>query len=89
MNLTKHLPLVNLKLHHQEAKLSSGVVFCLVICNHTLLQTNSVGQQILHIPKDFKVVIALTEKALGAPPRTTTSYVGRGYLGSTYIVNYT
>jgi len=27
MNLTKHLPLVNLKLHHQEAKLSSGMVF--------------------------------------------------------------
>jgi len=27
MNLTKHLPLVNLKSHHQEAKLSSGVVF--------------------------------------------------------------
>lgn len=27
MNLTKHLPLVNLKLHHQEAKLSSAMVF--------------------------------------------------------------
>jgi len=27
MNLTKHLPLVNLKLHHQEAMLSSGMVF--------------------------------------------------------------
>jgi hypothetical protein len=28
MNFTKkHLPLVDLKLHHQEAKLSSGMVF--------------------------------------------------------------
>ena len=27
MNLTKHLPLVNLKLHHQEATLSSGMLF--------------------------------------------------------------
>jgi hypothetical protein len=27
LNLTKHLPLVNLKMHHQEAKLSSGMAF--------------------------------------------------------------
>jgi hypothetical protein len=88
MNLRKHLPLVNLKLHHQEAKLSSGVVFVSHHMQPYIAVNNSVGQQILHIPKDFKVVIALTEKAFGVFPRTTTSYVGRGYLGSTYIVKY-
>jgi hypothetical protein len=57
MNLTEHLPLVNLKLHRQEARLFSGMVFVSRHMQPYIAATNSVGQRILHIPHDFIVVV--------------------------------
>jgi hypothetical protein len=56
-----------------------------------LLQTKISWSADLHFSLlDFiKFGIELTEKAFGAPPRTTTSWVGRGYFGSTCQIKCT
>jgi hypothetical protein len=85
LNFRKHLPLVDLKLHHLEAKLFSKTVSVFYHMQQHRCIYNYVCLVNVTLFQNFKkLLFALTEKALGTPPRTTTSCVGRGYFRSAY-----